>query len=64
MNIVQLEDIRARKEAGMLGKNIYSIKDRNDRFRRDLRFKSQMTSEAVSIVSNIAKGFPGDQQRI
>jgi len=39
-----------------LAVEIYKVVDLNDKLKRDLRFKSQLTSSAVSIASNIAEG--------
>ena len=57
MRIERFEEINAWKEARRLVKEIYSKSDANKRFYNDMRFKSQITSSAISIMSNIAEGF-------
>jgi four helix bundle protein len=57
MRIKRFEEIKAWQEARMLVKMIYSSIDRNRGFQYDLKFKSQITSSAVSTMSNIAEGF-------
>ena len=57
MKIQRFEDITAWQETRILVKRIYSIMESRTKFRYDNRFKSQITSAAVSIMSNIAEGF-------
>lgn len=53
MKIEKFEDIQAWQEARKLAKEIHEILDR----RIDIRLKSQISSAAVSVMSNIAEGF-------
>jgi len=57
MKINKFEDIKAWQEARIFVRSIYDCSNRNREFSRDLRFKSQVTSSATSIMSNIAEGF-------
>lgn len=57
MKIERFEDIIAWQEARKAVRNIYAVVDLNSNFQNDLRFKSQITSSAVSVMSNIAEGF-------
>lgn len=57
MKILKFEDITAWQEARLLVKQIYAFLKLNKQFNDDLRFKSQITSAAISIMSNIAEGF-------
>lgn len=55
MKIKRFEDIEAWQRARILVNKIYGIT--NSEFVKDYRFKSQMQSCAVSVMSNIAEGF-------
>ena len=57
MKIEKFEDIKAWQEARQLVKMVYDAINLNKNFRDDLRFKSQISSAAVSVMSNIAEGF-------
>ncbi len=57
MKIEKFEDIKAWQEARCLVKMVYNAIDANKDFQNDLRFKSQISSSAVSVMSNIAEGF-------
>ncbi|MCA9408842.1 MAG: four helix bundle protein [Candidatus Omnitrophica bacterium] len=57
MRIQRFEEIKAWQEGRELVKIVYQIIRRNDELNRDLRFKSQLTSSSISIMSNIAEGF-------
>ena len=57
MKIKRFEDIVAWQEARKSVKAIYFLSKANKQFLQDLRFRSQITSAAVSIMSNIAEGF-------
>ena len=57
MSISRFEDIKAWQEARVLAKMIYDAAKSSQGFARDLRFRDQITSAAVSVMSNIAEGF-------
>lgn len=57
MKIERFEDIKAWQEARQLVKMVYNAIDTNKTFQNDLRFKSQISSAAVSVMSNVAEGF-------
>lgn len=57
MKIQRFEEIKAWQEARILVKDIYQSVRFNEKFRDDYRFREQITSAAVSIMSNIAEGF-------
>ncbi|MDD3375293.1 MAG: four helix bundle protein [Candidatus Omnitrophica bacterium] len=57
MKINKFEDIQAWQESRILTRKIYELSESNKSFSKDLRFKSQITSCAVSVMSNIAEGF-------
>src|SRR3989338_2014985 len=57
MIIIKFEEINAWQEARKLVKMVYNAISINTNFQLDLRFKSQITSSAVSAMSNIAEGF-------
>lgn len=57
MKIERFEDIKAWQEARCLVKMVYNAIDTNKTFQEDLRFKSQISSAAVSAMSNVAEGF-------
>jgi len=57
MKIQRFEEIKAWQEARALVKMVYqATKDRKS-FGSDYKFKEQITSAAVSVMSNIAEGF-------
>ncbi|OGX27494.1 MAG: four helix bundle protein [Omnitrophica WOR_2 bacterium RIFCSPHIGHO2_02_FULL_48_11] len=57
MKIEKFEDIQAWQEARILVKSLYRIIKNNNEMNKDIRFRSQITSAAISIMSNIAEGF-------
>jgi four helix bundle protein len=57
VKIERFEDIKAWQEARALVKMIYAAVDSDGRFDSDYRFREQIQSAAVSIISNIAEGF-------
>lgn len=57
MKIKRFEDIKAWQEARILVKMIYQTVKSNKSFWNDYKFREQITSAAVSIMSNIAEGF-------
>ena len=57
MKIERFEDINSWQEARILVKATYSAITLSKKFEQDLRFKSQITSATISIMSNIAEGF-------
>jgi len=57
MKIKRFEEINAWQEARKLVRMIYHSISSNREFQFDLLFKSQITSAAVSAMSNIAEGF-------
>ena len=57
MKIEKFEDIKGWQEARSLVKLIYATINSNKNFKQDLRFASQITSAAISAMSNIAEGF-------
>ena len=57
MKIEKFEDIKAWQQARELVKVVYSICNFNNGFKKDFRFKNQIQSSVVSIMSNIAEGF-------
>ncbi len=57
MKIERFEDIKAWQEARVLVKMIYQNAKDSKIFWNDYRFREQITSAAVSIMSNIAEGF-------
>ena len=57
MKIERFEDIKAWQEAKILVNLIYKSVKNNKDLSNDLRLKSQITSAAISIMSNIAEGF-------
>jgi four helix bundle protein len=54
MKIERFEDIKAWQEARMLAKMIYDAVKSNGKFGNDYKFREQIQSAAVSIMSNIA----------
>jgi len=57
MKIRKFEEINGWQEARKLVKMVYTAARHNQDFTRDIRFKSQITSAAVSTMSNIAEDF-------
>lgn len=57
MKINRFEDIKAWQKARILTNMIYQIVKDNKSFWNDYKFREQITSAAVSIMSNIAEGF-------
>lgn len=57
MKIERFEDIRAWQEARALVKMTYDAVKADKGFSSDYRFREQIQSAAVSIMSNIAEGF-------
>jgi four helix bundle protein len=57
MKITRFEDIDAWQEARKLVKMVYSVINKNSKFRKDFRLVNQVQDAAVSAMSNIAEGF-------
>jgi len=57
MRIERFEEIKAWQEARILVKMIYQSVKNNKYFCNDYRFREQISSAGVSIMSNIAEGF-------
>jgi four helix bundle protein len=57
VKIERFEDIKAWQEARVLVKMIYEATESNKSFTADYRFRDQIHSAAVSVMSNIAEGF-------
>ena len=57
MKITRFEDIEAWQEARKLVKMVYSVINKNQKFRKDFRLVNQIQDAAVSSMSNIAEGF-------
>ena len=57
MKIERFEDIKAWQEARVLVKIIYNATKSNKNFTGDYKFREQIHSAAVSVMSNIAEGF-------
>jgi len=57
MKIERFEDIKAWQEARTLVKIVYEAVKANSGFGSDYKFREQVQSAAVSIMSNIAEGF-------
>jgi four helix bundle protein len=57
MSINRFEDIKAWQEARVLAGLTHDTIKSSEAFARDLRFRDQVTSAAVSVMSNIAEGF-------
>jgi len=58
----RFEDIEAWQRARDLTSAVYEAAEQA-RFARDLRFAGQITSAAVSVMSNIAEGFERDNRK-
>ena len=57
MTIERFEDIKAWQEARVLAKMIYDAVKSDKGFSNDYKFREQIQSATVSIMSNIAEGF-------
>ena len=57
LKIERFEDIKAWQEARVLVRMIYDAAKSDKAFSSDYRFRDQIRSAAVSIMSNIAEGF-------
>ena len=57
MRIERFEDIKAWQEARALAKMVYEVVKTDKPFSCDFRFRDQIQSATVSIMSNIAEGF-------
>lgn len=57
MKIKRFEDIEAWQEARILVKIVYKAIDSNGLFGKDFKMSSQISSAALSTMSNIAEGF-------
>ena len=57
MKIERFEDIKAWQQARALAKMAYNAVKSNKKFGSDFKFREQIQSAAVSIMSNIAEGF-------
>jgi len=57
MKTERFEDIKAWHEARVLAKMVYEAVKSNKGFGTDYKFREQIQSAAVSIMSNIAEGF-------
>ncbi len=57
MRIERFEDLECWQEARILVKMVYKSIDDSEKFKKDYRFRDQITSAAVSTMSNIAEGF-------
>jgi four helix bundle protein len=57
VKIERFEDIKAWQEARVLVKIIYNATKSNKNFTGDYKFREQIHSAAVSVMSNIAEGF-------
>jgi len=57
VKIERFEDIEAWQEARILVNIIYGAIESNKGFTADYRFRDQIRSAAVSVMSNIAEGF-------
>jgi len=57
MKIERFEDLQAWQEARVLVSEIYRTVRLSDSLKQDRRFRDQITSAAVSVMSNVAEGF-------
>ena len=57
MKITTFEDIKAWQASGVLVKMVYDTVKSNNGSSNDYKFREQIQSAAVSIMSNIAEGF-------
>ncbi len=57
MKIERFEDLQAWQEARVLVSEIYRAVRLSNSLKQDRRFRDQITSAAVSVMSNMAEGF-------
>jgi four helix bundle protein len=57
VKIERFEDVKAWQEARVLVKMVYDATESSKSFTGDYKFREQIHSAAVSIMSNIAEGF-------
>lgn len=57
MKIERFEEIKAWQEARILVQRVFQVIKGNRILQKDYRFKEQLTSSAISVMSNIAEGF-------
>jgi four helix bundle protein len=57
MTVQRFEDLKVWQEARVLVSSVYEAAKNNAHLTRDYRFRDQITSAAVSVMSNIAEGF-------
>lgn len=57
MKILKFEDLECWQEAKKLVNMVYDMINSDEKFKRDYRLRDQVTSAAVSTMSNIAEGF-------
>jgi four helix bundle protein len=57
VRIERFEDIKAWQEARVLAKMVYDATSFNGNGSNDYRFRDQIRSAAVSVMSNVAEGF-------
>ena len=57
MKINRFEELDCWKEARKLVKLVYDVVNSNEYIKKDYRFRDQITSAAISTMSNIAEGF-------
>ena len=57
MKIERFEDLQAWQEARVLVSEIYRAVRLSEILKQDRRFREQITSAAVSVMSNVAEGF-------
>lgn len=55
--VKQFEDLRCWQKARELVRAVYTLVSDNPLLARDFRLRDQLTSAAVSVMSNIAEGF-------
>ena len=63
MKIDKFENLECWQVARKLVNVIYGLINRDDKFKHDYRLRDQVTSAAVSIMSNIAEGFSRQSNR-
>ena len=61
--ITRFEEIHAWQTAREITKRIYFLSKKGE-FSRDFRFRDQIRSAVVSVMSNIAEGFESDTQAL
>jgi len=57
VKIERFEDIKAWQEARVLTSKVYEVTKSNKSFSADYKFRGQIQSAAISVMSNIAEGF-------